>query len=92
MSIESTADWNGLRAAAMVARQTWALLARQVRVGITTGELDGIAGRLFEARGARSAPALVYGFPGNVLISLNEEIVHGIPGGRRIMAGEGDAD
>ena len=72
----------------MVARQTLALLARQVRAGITTGELDGIAARFYEANGARSAPALVYGFPGNVLISINEEIVHGIPGGRRIAAGD----
>jgi methionyl aminopeptidase len=88
MSIESTADWNGLRAVAMVARQTLALLVHHVRVGITTGELDGMAGRFFEASRARSAPALVYGCPGNVLISINEEIVHGIPGGRRITAGD----
>ena len=88
MSIESTADWNGLRAVATVARQTLALLARQVRAGITTSELDGIAGRFFEANGARSAPAFVYGFPGNVLISVNEEIVHGIPGSRRIAPGD----
>jgi len=88
MSIESPADWNGLRAVAMVARQTLALLVHHVRAGITTGELDGMAGRFFEASGARSAPALVYGFPGNVLISINEEIVHGIPGGRRIRAGD----
>ena len=88
MSIESTADWNGLRAVAMVAHQTLALLARQVRAGITTGELDGMAARFYEANGARSAPAVVYGFPGNVLISINEEIVHGIPGGRRIAAGD----
>ena len=88
MSIESAADWKGLRAVATVARQTLALLAREVRAGITTAELDGIAGRFFEANGARSAPALVYGFPGNVLISINEEIVHGIPGRRRIVAGD----
>ena len=88
MSIESAADWNGLRAVAMVARQTLALLMRHVRPGITTGELDGMAGRFFEASGAHSAPALMYGFPGNVLISINDEIVHGIPGGRRITAGD----
>jgi len=88
MSIESTADWKGLRAVAMVARQTLALLAREVRPGITTGELDRIAFRFFEASGARSAPAIVYGFPGHVLISINDEIVHGIPGGRRIAAGD----
>jgi methionyl aminopeptidase len=88
MSIESTADWDGLRAVAKVARETLALLLRQIRPGITTGELDGMAARLFAARGARSAPAMVYGFPGAVLISVNEEVVHGIPGARRIEAGD----
>jgi methionyl aminopeptidase len=88
MSIESTADWEGLRKAAKVARVTLDVLAAQVRPGVTTGELDATAAQLFAAHGARSAPALVYGFPGTVLISLNDEIVHGIPGARRITAGD----
>ena len=88
MSIESTADWEGLRQAAKVARVTLDVLAAQVRPGVTTGELDATAAQLFAAHGARSAPALVYGFPGTVLISLNDEIVHGIPGARRITAGD----
>ena len=88
MSIESIADWNGLRKVAKIARVTLDVLARQVRPGVTTGELDATAARLFEAHGARSAPALVYGFPGTVLISINDEIVHGIPGARRISEGD----
>ena len=88
MSIESPADWDGLREVAKVARITLDVLAGQVRPGVTTGELDATASRLFEAHGARSAPALVYGFPGTVLISINDEIVHGIPGPRRIRRGD----
>src|SRR5262245_16107803 len=88
MSIESAADWDGLRHVAKVARITLDALAAQVRPGVTTGELDDTAARLFAAHGARSAPALVYGFPGTVLVSLNDEIVHGIPGARRIKAGD----
>ena len=88
MSIESTADWEGLRKAAKVARVTLDVLAAQVRPGVTTGELDATAAQLFAAHGARSAPALVYGFPGTILISVNDEIVHGIPGVRRITAGD----
>ena len=84
MSIESTADWEGLRQVANVARVTLEALAAQVRPGVTTGELDATAAPLFAAHGARSAPALVYGFPGTVLVSVNDEIVHGIPGARRI--------
>jgi methionyl aminopeptidase len=88
MSIESEADWEGLRRVADVARLTLDALAAQVVPGVTTGELDATAAQLFAIHGARSAPALVYGFPGTVLISINEEIVHGIPGVRRIAPGD----
>ena len=88
MSIESSADWDGLRAVSTVARDTLALLANHVRPGITTGELDILAAQFLKAQGAESAPALVYGFPGTVLISINDEVVHGIPGRRLIAAGD----
>lgn len=88
MSIESTADWKGLRAVSRVARLTLDLLERKVRPGVTTGELDAMAARLFASHQARSAPAITYGFPRTVLISVNDEIVHGIPGPRRIAAGD----
>ena len=88
MSIESHADWEGLRAAARVARLTLDTLAKQVRPGVTTGELDETAAHLFAAHAARSAPAFTYGFPRTILISVNDEIVHGIPGARRITTGD----
>lgn len=88
MSIESMADWEGLRQVATIARVTLDVLAQQTRPGVTTGELDAAAAQVFAAHGARSAPAVVYGFPGTVLISLNDEIVHGIPGARAIRAGD----
>jgi len=88
MSITSTADWKGLRAVSRVARLTLDLLEREVRPGVTTGELDAMAARLFARQRARSAPAITYGFPRTVLISVNDEIVHGIPGPRRIAAGD----
>ena len=88
MSIESHADWTGLRHAARVARQTLDALTARVAAGVTTGELDRIAARVFAEHGARSAPAAVYGFPGTVLISVNDEIVHGIPGERALQRGD----
>jgi methionyl aminopeptidase len=88
MSIQSEADWKGLRRVAAVARETLDALEQQVRAGMTTGELDRIAALIFAKRGARSAPALVYGFPGTVLISVNDEIVHGVPGKRRLESGD----
>jgi methionyl aminopeptidase len=88
VSIESQTDWTGLRGAARVARLTLDALSAAVSPGITTRELDQIAAALFARHGARSAPALVYRFPGTVLISVNEEIVHGIPGERRLERGD----
>ena len=88
MSIQSEADWRGLRRAAAVAREALDALERHVHEGITTGELDRVAAAIFAKRGARSAPALVYGFPGAVLISVNDEIVHGVPGQRRLQSGD----
>jgi methionyl aminopeptidase len=88
MSIESAADWKGLRAVSAVARLTLDLLEREVRPGVTTGELDAMAAQVFASHKARSAPAIAYGFPRTVLISVNDEIVHGIPGARAIAAGD----
>ena len=88
MSIETPADWTGLTEVARVVRLVLESLATHVRAGVTTGELDAIAARLLVEHGARSAPAMVYGFPGTVLISINDEIVHGIPGSRAIARGD----
>ena len=88
MSIASPADWKGLKRAGRVARLTLDALAASVRAGVTTGELDDVAAAVFRRHRARSAPALVYRFPGTVLISVNDEVVHGIPGPRVLADGD----
>lgn len=88
MSIETEADWARLRRIGRIVRLTLDALEQHVRPGVSTGELDRVAAAVFERHGARSAPALVYGFPGTVLISVNDEVVHGIPGSRRIERGD----
>ena len=88
MSIESPDDLKGMREAGRVTAETLDALERHVKVGVTTAEIDAVAVSVFAKHGARSAPALVYGFPGTVLISVNDEIVHGIPGARRIAKGD----
>ena len=88
MSIESPADLDGMRAAARVTGRTLDILERHVRAGVSTADLDAIAGAFFAEQGARSAPAIVYGFPGQVLISINDEVVHGVPGPRRLQRGD----
>src|SRR4051812_39322096 len=88
MSITSDLDWRGLERAGRIARLTLDALEAQVRSGVTTGELDAVAAATFKKYGARSAPALVYNFPGTVLISVNDEVVHGIPGRRSLCPGD----
>ena len=55
---------------------------------MTTQELDDAGAKLLEEGGAESAPVISVGFPGATCISVNNEIAHGIPGGRRIEAGD----
>lgn len=56
--------------------------------GMTTKELDDIGGRLFEEKGAISAPIAEYDFPGNTCISVDNEVAHGMPGSRVIKDGD----
>ena len=63
-------------------------LARLVSPGITTRELDAKAAQLIAAMGAKSAFLGYRGYPGNVCISIDSEVVHGIPGDRRIEIGQ----
>ena len=88
MSIESSADLDGMRQVGRITRLTLDALERHVHVGVSTADLDVIAEAMFAKHGARSAPAVVYGFPGNVLISVNDEVVHGVPGPRRLNRGD----
>jgi methionyl aminopeptidase len=59
-----------------------------VRPGISTGEVDAAAGELIAEAGCTSAFKGYRGFPGNICISLNEEVVHGIGGARKIQYGD----
>ena len=88
MSITSEVDWKGLHEIGRVVRLTLDALELHVQAGVTTAELDQVASQIFAAQGARSAPAMVYGFPGTVLICVNDEVVHGIPGSRRLKSGD----
>src|SRR6267154_6479735 len=60
----------------------------EVRAGVTTRYLDEIGARVMQENGARSAPSMVYQFPGASCISLNDEAVHGVPGERKLEAGD----
>lgn len=61
---------------------------RHVKPGITTKELDELAGEILARHNAVSAPMSEYNFPGYTCISVNEEVAHGIPGKRVIQEGD----
>ena len=88
MSVDTPEELDGLKRAGRAVSATLREVARRVRPGVTTAELDAVAAQVFARHGARSAPALVYGFPGAICISVDDEAVHGIPGPRRLRAGE----
>jgi methionyl aminopeptidase len=88
MSIGDERDLAGLMAAGRVVRYTLEAMRAAARPGITTAELDRIAAHVMQLHGARSAPILVYGFPGATCISVNDEIVHGIPSRRALVEGD----
>jgi len=88
MSIKEPEELEGMRAAGAVVRQMIEAMTREVRVGITTAELDEVGAKVMHENGAQSAPILVYKFPGTNCISLNEEAVHGIPGSKAVREGD----
>lgn len=88
MSIDDDGDLIGLRRAGRVVAEALAAMREAVQAGITTAELDGVAADVLRRHGARSAPNLVYNFPGCACISVNDEAVHGVPGPRRLEAGD----
>lgn len=88
MSIETKEELEAMRRAGRIVRMAIERMKRAVKPGVTTAELDRIAGATLHEHGARSAPRLVYGFPGDALISVNDQAVHGIPGPRRLRDGD----
>ncbi|HLQ66561.1 MAG TPA: type I methionyl aminopeptidase [Candidatus Limnocylindrales bacterium] len=64
-------------------------LGREVRPGVTTRELDRLAEEFIRAEGGEPAFKGYRGYPASICASINEEVVHGIPSGKRVLK-EGD--
>ena len=63
-------------------------LKKAVKPGVTTKELDELAARIFKAKGAISGSLNYHGYPGSICVSVNEEVVHGIGGGKKLQEGD----
>jgi methionyl aminopeptidase len=88
VTISTERDLAGMQRVGRLVARTLAHMRPQVRPGVTTAELDAAGAQFARAAGARSAPQLTYDFPAFNCISVNEEIVHGIPGPRTIEPGD----
>jgi len=88
VTIRTPADLEGLTHVGRLVALTLRRLESAVAPGVSTAELDRMAERFLTARGARSGPQRDYEFPGFVCLSVNDEIVHGIPGPRTLRGGD----
>jgi len=88
VTIRHQDELDGLKRIGRIVANTMHSMAAAMGHGMTTRELDSIAHELLEREGAVSAPQATYDFPGTTCISVNEEIAHGIPGERRLAAGD----
>jgi len=78
-----------MRAAGRLVGEVLTALTAKVAPGVTTAELDEVAERLITSAGAVPAFKGYHGYPASICASINDEVIHGIPSGRRVLL-EGD--
>ena len=85
----SAAELEKMRTAGRLVGEVLTELASHVAPGVTTADLDALAEKRIAAAGATPAFKGYHGYPATICASVNEEVIHGIPSGRRIL-NEGD--
>jgi methionyl aminopeptidase len=88
VTIRHTSELDAMTAVGRLVGLALDEMSRAVAPGVTTGELDEVGAAFLRDRGAKSAPQVVYDFPGFTCISVNDEVVHGVPGRRRVEPGD----
>lgn len=86
--IKSEKEIELMRIAGKIVAETLLLVEEKVKPGITTAELDRIAEEFITKHGAKPSFKGLYGFPASLCISVNEQVVHGIPGGYVLKDGD----
>lgn len=86
--LKSPVEIEMMREAGRVTAVALRLVGEAVRPGITTGELDAIAEEYIRSQGAQPAFLGYHGFPATLCTSVNEQVVHGIPGKRVLNEGD----
>ncbi len=88
ITIKSEAELRLMKEAGQVVSEVKALIAAAIRPGVTTGNLDSIAENAIRTAWAVPSFKGYLGFPASICTSVNEEIVHGIPGSRTLNEGD----
>lgn len=88
ISLKSKREIQNIREAAAILKKIFTRVQPEVKEGVTTDDLDKIAEAVILESGGEPAFKGYRGFPKTACISLNEEVVHGIPGNRKLKKGD----
>jgi methionyl aminopeptidase len=88
IEIKSVREIDAMRQSGRIVGTVLKILSEQIKPGMKTKELDTIAAKEIKKLGAESSFLGYHGFPANVCVSVNDEIVHGIPGERVLREGD----
>ena len=88
IALRSKDELEILREVNLIAAETLSELERYIKPGITTMELDKVAEDFVKKKGAVASFKGYRGFPSHICTSVNEEVVHGIPGPRLLKEGD----
>ncbi len=88
VKIHDEAGFEGMRRAGRLAAETLDFITPYVKPGVTTGELDRLCHDYIRDHGAVPAPLGYRGYPKSICTSINHVVCHGIPGDKRLLAGD----
>jgi methionyl aminopeptidase len=88
VTLKSRDEIERMRHAGRIVAEVLALMEESLKPGVTTGQLDALAEAHIRKAGARPSFKGYLGFPASICISIDDEVVHGIPGGRVIEEGQ----
>ena len=88
ISLKSPREIEAMRRAGRITAQARALAGSMVRPGVTTHEIDTAVRRFIESHGAKPSFLGYSGYPGSACISVNDVVIHGIPGPQKLKEGD----
>jgi methionyl aminopeptidase len=88
IAIRTESELDLIRQGGEILRDCFRLIEEMLRLGVTTGKLDRVAEEFIRSRGAAPAFKGYQGYPASICTSVNEQVVHGIPGPRKLRDGD----